>query len=81
MPIVEGLIVLGIIAVVFRVLPLVIKGRQEHRKQRAELAAKQRSEETIETAIALLLADDAVAADFRRRLELAEAEKGRKRIG
>lgn len=75
MPILEGLIVIGLIALAMRVLPMMIKGRQEHRRQRAELAAKQQSEETVERAIALVLADDGFAAEFKRRLAEAEAKK------
>jgi hypothetical protein len=67
MPVLDGLIVLGIVILAMRVIPMMIKGRQEHRRQRAELAAKQRSEETLERAIALALADEQFAPKVKKR--------------
>ncbi len=75
----EVVIVIGLVIVAVRVLPMVIKGRQERRKRRDELEAKQKSAQTIENTIALLLADPDLAVSFQRRLERALAAKETKK--
>lgn len=73
MPALEALIVIGIVIVAVRVLPLIIRGRQERRRMRDALEAKQRSAQTLENTIALLLADRDLAETFQRRLAKALA--------